>query len=483
MLIEPVFNTLFGARMTVKVSIAMVSILREGLSAGVGVKYKRLADAVEKAIAAGVIEAGCKLPPHRLLADSLGVTIGTISRAYGELERVGLVVARVGDGTYVRQRGMERPQDSGFRNVSDEPQASFDMSRNQPIPGQETAFMSQSLLALAQDSRTLQELTGYTAEAGLARHRAAGAQWLRHQQFVPSAEQVLCVNGGQHGLLCALTGLLKAGDTVVTEHLSYPGLIGVARQLGIKLIGAAMDDEGLLPSALDDICRQHRVSALYCTPTIQNPTAAVMSIPRREAIAEVCRQHNLLIIEDEAHAVLDRQRPLPLSYFAPQRSVLIGSLSKAVSAGLRVGYLHAPQALIGRLSAAIRATCWMANPLAMEVASQWIENGMAQRLLDEQISEIGRRKALVSPALDGLNYRTHSHSPHFWVEVPALWRASQIAAELKEDNYLVATAESFAVGHAVVPQFIRVSVCNSVGDDGLLLAGFEALNRALTETV
>lgn len=469
--------------MTVKASIAMVSILRDGLANRAGVKYKRLADAVAQAIKEGVIDAGSKLPPHRLLADSLGVTIGTVSRAYGELERVGLVVARVGDGTYVRQRGMERPQDRGFRNVSDEPPACFDMSRNQPIPGQEAAFMSQSLQDLATDPGVLRQLTGYTAETGLARHRSAGAVWLRHGDFVPHADQVLCVNGGQHGLLCALMGLLKAGDTVVTEQLSYPGLISVARQLGIKLIGAAMDEEGLLPSALEDICRQHRVSALYCTPTIQNPTAAVMSIPRREAIADIARQHNLLIIEDEAHAVLDRQRPVPLSYFAAERSVLIGSLSKAVSAGLRVGYLHAPQALIGRIGSAIRGSCWMANPLSMEVASLWIENGMAERLLDEQIAEIGRRKALVAPMLEGLDYKTHTHSPHFWVEVPELWRASQIAAELKENNYLVATAEAFAVGHGAVPQFIRVSVCNPVGDDQLLLAGFEALAGALTETV
>ncbi|WP_222833336.1 PLP-dependent aminotransferase family protein [Pseudomonas sp. SC3(2021)] len=469
--------------MTVKISIATVSILRDGLANGVGVKYKRLADAVERAIAEGVIAAGAKLPPHRLLADSLGVTIGTISRAYGELERVGRVVARVGDGTYVRERGLERLRDKGFRNVSEEPRACFDMSRNQPIPGQESAFMSLTLQALANDSHSLQQLTGYTAESGLPRHRQAGAYWLSHGAFQADANQVLCVNGGQHGLLCALMGLLKAGDTVVTEHLSYPGLISVARQLGIKLIGVAMDAEGLLPSALEDVCRQHRVSALYCTPTIQNPTAAVMSVPRREAIAEICRQHNLLIFEDEAHALLDRQRPLPLSAFAAERSVLIGSLSKVVSAGLRVGYLHAPHALLGRLNSAIRGTCWMANPLAMEVACRWIESGIATQLLNEQISEIGRRKALVSHALSDLVYRTHVHSPHFWIEVPEAWRASQIAAELKENSYLVSTAEAFAVGHAAVPQFIRASVCNSVGDDRLLLGGFEALARALTETV
>jgi DNA-binding transcriptional MocR family regulator len=259
-------------------------------------------------------------------------------------------------------------------------------------------------------------------------------------------------------------------------------LISVARQLGIKLIGVGMDDEGLMPDALEEVCRNHRVSALYCTPTIQNPTAAVMSVARREAIAEVCRQHNLLIFEDEAHAVLAQQRPLPLSHFAPERSVLIGSLSKAVSAGLRVGYLHAPQPLIGRLSAAVRGTCWMASPLSLEVASLWIENGIAEQLLDQQIAEIGRRKALVRGVLEGLTYKAHPHSPHFWIEVPEPWRASQIADELKENNYLVATAEMFAVGHGAVPQFIRASVCNSAGDDRLLLQGFDALAGALAET-
>jgi DNA-binding transcriptional MocR family regulator len=84
-----------------------------------------------------------------VLSDNLGVTIGTISRAYGELERLGLVVARVGDGTFVRKRGMERQRDEGFRNFSEEPRQYFDMSRNMHIPGQETTFLAQSFQTLS----------------------------------------------------------------------------------------------------------------------------------------------------------------------------------------------------------------------------------------------------------------------------------------------------------------------------------------------
>ena len=444
-------------------------------------KYQRLSDGVEQGMADGVLAPGCKLPPHRLLADSLGVTVGTVSRAYAELERLGKVVARVGDGTYVREQGMERPRDGGFRNVSEQPLPCLDMSRNQPIPGRQALCLSQGLQALASDPQAMQRISGYTADAGLPEYRAAGARWLGHGEFVARAEQVICVNGGQHGLLCALMALLKAGDTLVTEQLTYPGLISVARNLGIKLIGLAMDAEGLLPAALDEACRQHRVTALYCTPTLQNPTAAVMSTARREALVEVCRGHNLLIIEDQAHAVLVQERPLPLSHFAPERTVLIASLSKAVSAGLRVGYLYAPQALLSRLSAAVRASCWMATPLALELATQWIESGVARQLLEQQIIEISRRKALVEGVLQGLQYRTHAQSPHFWIDVPEPWRASQVEAELKRSGYLIATAEAFAVGHGAVPQAIRVSVCNSVGDDRLLREGVEAVVSALRE--
>ena len=467
--------------MSVKPIIDTVSILIEALSSGAGAKYKRLASAMEVRILEGSIEGGVKLPPHRILADRLGVTIGTVSRAYAELERMGLVVARVGDGTFVRQRELERKRDVGFSNFVEERPEQYDMGRNMHIPGSEASLLAQSLLDLSRDPRALSELTLYTPDSGLPRYRHAGARWLTHGDFQPQAEQVMCVNGGQHGLLCTLMALLRAGDAMVTEQLTYPGLITAARMLGIKLLGAAMDNEGLIPASLDELCRHNRVSAIYCTPTLQNPTTGVMSAQRREAIVAICREHNLLIIEDEAHAVLVDHRPPPLSHYAPERTVLISSLSNAVAAGLRVGYLHAPTPLISRITASLRATCWMATPLTMELASNWIENGIAEKLLHQQITEIGRRKQLVQGLLEGLSYRTHPQCPHFWIEVPEPWRASDVETDLKLKNYLIATAEAFAVGRAAVPQFVRVSVSNASHNDQLLLEGFEALANTLRQ--
>ncbi len=468
--------------MGVKPIIDTVSMLEKSLLIGNGAKYKRLARALEEKITDGLLEEGTKLPTHRRLADQLGVTTGTISRAYEELERTGLVVARVGDGTFVSKRDLERKRDEGFRNFVEKPLQCVDMSRNMHITGQETMLLAESLKCLADNQDTLHEITLYTPEAGMPRYRRAGADWLSVNGFEAKPDQVLCVNGGQHGLLCILMALLRPGDTLVTERLTYPGLIAAARFLGIRLLGACMDEQGLLPESLEEICRMNRVSVLYCTPTIQNPTTGVMSAERRDKIAAICRSNNVLIVEDEALGVLVVDRPPHLCQFAPERGVLLSSLSKVVAAGLRVGYIHAPAQLVTRLEAALRATCWMATPMTFELASMWIENGSTNTLLKQQITEIRRRKELVTGLLNGLNFRTHPQSSHFWIEVPEPWRASEIETELRQNNHLVAAAEAFAIGRSVVPQYVRASVSTPFDNDKMLYEGFSMLVATLQQT-
>lgn len=223
--------------MPVKANIDTDSIFRSFLPEGPGLKYKRLAQGIEESIRNGVLRQGVKLPPHRILADKLGVTAGTVSRAYGELERMGLVEARVGDGTFVRNRGRERAREAGFRNFVDSTEMCNDMSRNMHIPGNETELLSRSLQQLSAAPELLQELMLYTPDTGLLRHRQAGATWLSHGEFQAEHQQILCVNGSQHGLLVVLMAMLRAGDILVTEQLSYPGLISAAQLLGIKVLG------------------------------------------------------------------------------------------------------------------------------------------------------------------------------------------------------------------------------------------------------
>ncbi len=464
--------------MRVNKYIDTVTIASKALETGGRPRYRLIAEALAQAILNRCIEGGAKLPPLRILADELSVTVGTVNRAYAEIERQGLVVSRVGDGTYVLSPG-ERANKSEFDNAPDDKPGVIDLSRNTHIPGEESALLGETLVRLGGDRRKLAQLGEYLPDTGLARHREAGAQWIGLSDREVAADQLVVTNGAQHALLCTMIATLRKDDLLVSEHLTYPGLVVAARALGIRLGGLAIDAQGLLPEALEEACSQQRVHTLYCTPTIHNPTTGTMDLQRRQAIADICLRYNVRIIEDDAHGVLVERHPPSFARFAPTHTITISSLSKAVSAGLRVGFIAAPRSLAGRIASAVRTSCWMATPLAVEIGASWILDGTAAKLCEDQRAEIRRRKALVEASLARLEARTDEGSYHYWITLPEPWRASELVSQLEERSVLVKAAEAFAVGRIGVPQSIRVSI--SGADDRELIQGIGQILEIIQE--
>ncbi|WP_281648628.1 PLP-dependent aminotransferase family protein [Parendozoicomonas sp. Alg238-R29] len=455
-----------------------MSIIKNALESDTGPRYKRIARAIEKEINQGHLSEGTKLSPHRIMGDLLGVTSGTISRAYAELEKTGLVLSRIGDGTYVCRK-LDLVDDQGFRNILESSRA-IDLSRNTHIKIGNTDFVTATLRTMAAAPQTVSTLMDYAPEAGHLHHRQAGLEWLKYSRAKGDETQVICTNGAQHALLITLLACVKPGETVLTEQLSYPGLIEAARTLGIRLVGLEMDRHGLSVDALESYCQHHKVAAVYCTPTLQNPTTTIMPDDRRQALADVCNKYNVLIIEDDAHGVLMDQRPPAVQAYAPDKTILFSSLSKVLSAGVRVGYLIAPQCLISRLNRTIRSTCWMATPMTLEIASRWIMDGTAEYIRQQQRYEIQRRKDLVTQYLADLNIKTHPDCPHFWIEAPEPWRATEIEQHLASQNILVKSSEAFAVGRQAIPQYIRASISVAQHDDDLI-QGFHQLQQTILE--
>jgi len=460
----------------VKREIDTISILMaDGLEPQLP-RYKAIANTIINAIRAGQLTVGSKLPPHRRLADRLGVTVGTISRAYSEVEKLGLLVARIGDGSYVRDP--DRGEQGLFRAVIDDAPNVIDLSLNTNIPLHPPALLATTLAQVAGDPRCAAEVLRYQPDSGLGAHRAAGLRWMQRSGVEGAVESVIVTNGAQHGLLCTLMAVTRPGDCVAAEGLSYPGLTAVARHLGLRLRGVAMDAEGVIPEALEELCLHSTIRALFCTPTLHNPTTAMMSVGRREALAAVARRHNLVVIEDDVHGSLVRDHPLPLQGLAPERTVFITSLSKAIASGLRVGYLLVPEKLRMKIALAVRASCWMATPLVVEVATRWIEGGEVDQLISLQREEIGRRKALVAPWLAPLEHVTHGEGFHFWITLPEPWRANELAEELRHAGVLVKPADAFAIDQFEAPQAIRASVSGVAGTERLQ-EGFRKIHDLL----
>ena len=433
-------------------------------------RYQAIADELAQHILNGQLPTGERLPPQRRLALRLGVTAGTVSHAYALLEQRGLATARIGDGTYVRS-----PEAS---QVAPQASAPIDLAHNVAIATEDGAALAEALQRISTDPLVLRQVLSYQPEAGHAHHRQAGAQWLQRFGTRGDASRVMVTHGAQHGLSCVLRTLARPGDALLTETLSYPGLQALARLMRLQLVGIDMDAEGMLPEALDRAARNIDAKLLYCTPSLHNPGNTSMSLARREAIARVARRHNLLLMEDCVHAAA-QAAPLPaLSTLLPEQSFLLASFSKVAGPGLRVGYIEAAPQWLSKLAAGMRADCWMAAPLLAEVASAWIEGGVAEQLIAAQRAAIAQRLAVALPLLQGLDYRSDPASPLVWLPLPEPWRAGQFAAALRQAGVLVRTADHFVVGRSAAPHAVRISL-NAARSSAEISTGVQTLLAVL----
>ena len=423
-------------------------------------RYVAIADAIATDIESGALPDGTRLPTHRELARRLGVTVGTVSRGYAEAERRGLTVGEVGRGTFVR--GRSDPEGLGWREAArvGRDANAIDMSLALPwLPpdGEDGHELAEALEEIAR-SHGLDELLRYDPDTALLRHRRIAAEWIGALGLDVSAEGIAVTNGAQHAIMVVLGSHLRPGDTVLAARLTYPGLKAVAQMLGLQVRGVAMDDEGILPDALAEACRDHAAKALYCIPTIQNPTSGTMSLRRREEIAEVVRSRGLLLLEDQIHVSTPGEGLPPLASFAPSQTVFVTTLSKWATFGLRIGFVAAPEPAVDRIRSGIRSSLWMPAPLMTEIATRWIANGTAARLGERKLQEIAARHEIVAEVLgDRFPIRTDRRSPHLWIDLPEPLRSDDCVAQARRRGVSIAGAEAFTVGRDV-PHAVRVSI-------------------------
>jgi DNA-binding transcriptional MocR family regulator len=181
-----------------------------------------------------------------------------------------------------------------------------------------------------------------------------------------------------------------------------------------------------------------------------------MTPERRAQIATIVRRHGLAVVEDDIHALLTEERPRPLSAFAPELSYSITSTSKVLTPGLRIGFLLAPQGMVERLAAGIRATTWAAAPLMAEITSAWIRDGTADLILDDRRREAKARQTLARRILKGADYRAHPRGYFVWLRLPEPWRSESFTAQVRTRGALVTPSEAFVVGRGTTPHAVRV---------------------------
>ena len=417
-----------------------------------GPVYRDLIRALEADIRAGVLRPGDRLPTHRRLASRLGIARGTVARAYDEAQRLGLVNSGIGQGTFVAHA-----LEVEVRRESEPDSGEIDFGMGYPIyeldpdPGP-------ALAALAADPARA-TLLRYPAPEGLEAHRVAGAAWCARLGVETPAEGVVVTAGGQHAIHVWLLAALEPGDTLLTGELTYSMATVAAQGVGVEVVGVAMDEQGLLPEAVAEAAAATGARGLYVMPTLQNPTAGVLSQERRRQLVEVVRAHQLRVFEDDIHGPFHPDpMPVPLKTLAPDRVTYVASLSKTVSGGLRVAFAVPPPAARPNLFSALVASIWSPPPLTAEIARRWIEDGAAEQAVAAKRREAAHRLELLRRRLEPLVPALSTGAYYAWVELPAPWTAARFALAARRQGVVVMPAEAFYVGSDSPPEAIRIAM-------------------------
>ncbi|MEM7226941.1 MAG: PLP-dependent aminotransferase family protein [Pseudomonadota bacterium] len=432
----------------------METIWTPELPPGPGPLYRTIADKLAEDIRSARLAPGSQLPTMRALADQLEVTVGTVHRAYALAEQQGLIVRQMGRGSFVRDATASLTGTAALA-----PDGTIDLSRNEPVELPLGPILQRTLAAMAQVS-DLDSMLDYGFSQGQPRHREALALWLKRRGYRIDPDHLIVTNGAQQALTIALGALARAGDTLLVEELTYPGIKNLARLFGLKLRALPMDDGGLLPDALAAAAAEPGARMLYCVPNAHNPTTATLDLERRQAIAEIAQRYGLIVIEDDLYP-RHADAALPaIAEVAADHTVYISSLSKTVAPGLRIGSIAAPPRLLPDLVAVTQATSWMAPPLMAEVASRWIVDGTVDALAGQREHITRSLHQVAERALAGLAYRAEPHNTHLWLPLEAPWSGREFAAKAAERKILVSPAEHFAIDQSAVPAAVRICLCN-----------------------
>ena len=268
-------------------------------------------------------------------------------------------------------------------------------------------------------------------------------EWIAARLSTPSApvsaDDVLIVSGSQQGLDLLAKAMIDPGDTVLVETPTYLGALQAFSLFAPRFVSVASDDDGLVPEALDASMRGAKF--LYCLPNFQNPTGRLMAEARRHLLAQKARELDLLILEDDPYGALSYagETPPSIRSLAPERTVYMGSFSKVLAPGLRLGYIVAPQALRSKLVQVKQATDLHTATLSQMAVHEVVKDGF----LDAHIPTIralyrdqcaAMLDALQRHMPEGVRWNSPRGGMFLWAELPQGMDASAVLGRAVEQH-------------------------------------------------
>lgn len=346
---------------------------------------QQIIDVITTAIGSGELQPGDRLPPTREIAEIVGVNHLTAVRAYRRMREQGQVTARVGAGTFVRDpRAAEAPADALPPAVVGQHGWAGPMAHDRAVERGTIPFsVGYPPTRVLPDRIWAEHLGQATADLGplaLQYGPIEGEPALRAQLAAlhdDEPDEIIVVNGAMQGLSLAARALVRPGDAVAVESPTFMGTLEVLRAAGARIVPVPVDDAGIDVDELTRLAVREDLRAVFVQSRLQNPTGADLAPDRAERLLELARRHGFFVVDDEVWAELRYSGTDPggLRGRAPAHVIAIGSFSKTLGGGLRLGWMRASGGMLERLALAKHTDDLHSPTLTQHAAARMLAAG------------------------------------------------------------------------------------------------------------
>lgn len=387
--------------------------------------YKQIFDFIKNKISTGEWSIGSKLPTQMELSKIFNVNRSTIVEVFDELKAEGLIESKGSAGTIIVNntwsiltsspppdwekyisKGTQKPNLNIIKiiNELEDEKVSIRLGAGELSKDMyPKAFMKDVYAGILQKVNYM----GYEEPKGILALREEICRYLKNFGITTQPSKVLIVSGALQALHLISIGILHKGSTVMIEKPSYLRSLNLFESSGIDLKGVSMDNDGII---LDDIVRNitsKKSELLYTIPSFHNPTGILMPQKRRKDLLELCEKERLAIIEDDTYRELwiDKKPPLPMKAYDHNGAVLyLGSVSKSLSAGLRIGWIVGTESVIDRLADIKMQTDYGTSSISQWICYEFLSKGYYENFLTELREDLRVRRDLALKILE-TNYK------------------------------------------------------------------------------
>lgn len=302
-------------------------------------------------------------------------------------------------------------------------------------------------------------------------------------------DKIIITTGAQQGIDMAAKVLINEGDKVVVEAPTFVGTLNSLRFYRADLIGVPVEEDGMDTEELERVLKNNDVKLIYTIPTFQNPSGITMSLEKRKKVLELAQKYDVLILEDNPYGDLrfsGEDVPTIKSMDTEDRVIYVGSFSKILSPGMRLGYVVANEEIIGKIEIAKQANDVHTPLITQMMATEFINRYDIEEYIEKGRQLYGRKCRFMLECMDryfpkSVTYTRPEGGLFIWCTAPEGTDSNAVLAECLKEKVAFVAGNSFAVDSGKPSNFFRLNY--STMPEEKIEKGIKSLGKVLTAVI